>query len=131
MTNLRQMSTVLVAFLLTSLVGCASSIMKSYVGQPITAVIEDYGMPSGAYDVEPGKRAFMWTMNTTVYIPGYTSTYGTQIGNQIFMSGYSSPGVASTDSCNYVMYAKQTRTDIQGPAAWTVTSFKKPSIWCE
>ena len=121
------------ALLLTAIMclsGCASQIMKSYIGQPVSAVVEEYGMPSGAYDIEPGKRAFIWTMTTSVVIPGTTTAYGTAIGNQVFMQGYTTPGVVSSDSCNYVMYATRTRIDIEGPAAWQVTGFKKPKFMC-
>jgi hypothetical protein len=116
---------------LVTLTGCASKIMQSYVGQPISAVVLDYGMPSGAFDIEPGKRAFIWSMSVNVFIPGTTTTYGTAVGNQLFLNSYSSPGVMASDSCNYVLYAERHRTDIEGPAAWRVTSFKKPSFWCE
>ena len=121
--------TIVLAFLLTT--GCASRIMQSYIGQPISAVVEDYGMPSGAFDTDLGKRAFIWSMSVNVLIPGTTTTYGTAVGNQLFMNSYSSPGIMTSDSCNYVLYAERHRTDIEGPAAWVVTSFKKPSFWCE
>jgi hypothetical protein len=126
---MRRLITLLSSALLIT--GCASKIMQAYVGQPISAVVEDYGMPSGAFDIEPGKRAFVWSISTNIFIPGATTTYGTAIGNQLFLNSYSSPGVMTSDSCNYVLYAEKHRSDIEGPAAWRVTSFKKPGFWCE
>jgi hypothetical protein len=123
-----------ITFLIISTIlvsGCASQIMKGYVGKPISNVVEDYGMPSGSFEVEVGKRAFIWQMNDSYVIPGHTNSTGTIVGNSVFTNTYTSPPVISTNRCAYVLYAAQTRTDIEGPAAWTVTGFKKPKLDCE
>lgn len=111
--------------------GCASTIMKGYVDRPISDVVEDYGMPSGAYDLGDGVRAFVWQMSKSYTMPSFSSGQATVIGSQVFANSYTSPGITSTSTCSYVFRAKRTRTDIEGPAAWTIVSFKAPPLKCE
>lgn len=111
--------------------GCASQIMGGYVGRPITAVISEHGMPVGSYDVSADQRAFIWSKDSSYVIPGSSFTSGTLVGNQMFANTYSSPSYVGTSSCNYVLIARKTRTDIEGPAAWTVIGFEKPRFVCE
>ena len=121
-------------FLLTAaaiLMGCASQIMGGFVGKPMTAVVGQYGFPAVSYDVDTNKRAFVWQINNSVIVPGTSYATGTVVGNQAFVSTYSSPGYASTYSCAYVLYAEKTRTDIEGPAAWTIVGFEKPKLSCQ
>lgn len=105
--------------------------MEGYVGKPITSVISQYGMPSGSYDVSADKRAFVWSKTSSYVIPGTSYTSGAIIGNQMFSNTYSSPSYVGTSACSYVLIATKTRTDIQGPAAWTVVGFEKPRFGCE
>jgi len=125
---MKKISLLALAVLLT---GCASQIMSGFVGKPVTAVIGQYGFPAGAYEVDKNKRAFVWQMNNSVVVPGSSFTSGTVIGNQIFANTYTSPAYASSFACSYVMYAEKTRQDIEGPAAWTIVGFEKPSLGCE
>ena len=121
-------------FLLTfaaMLVGCASQIMSGFVGKPMTAVISQYGFPAGSYDIDRNKRAFVWQMNNSVVVPGSSFTTGTVVGNQVFANTYSAPAYASSFSCAYVLHAEKTRSDIEGPAAWTIVGFEKPKFGCE
>ena len=112
------------------LTGCASTIMSGYVGKPISVVVSDYGFPSGAYDIDTTKRAFVWQMNNSVVVPGSSYTSGTVIGNQMFASTYSAPGYAGNFVCSYTLFATKTRNDIDGPAAWIVVGFQKPKFGC-
>ena len=105
--------------------------MSSYVGKPVSTVVSDYGMPAGAYDVDSTKRAFVWQMNNSVITPGASYTSGTMIGSQMFATIYNAPGYASNYTCTYTLFATKTRNDIEGPAAWTVVGFQKPSLACE
>lgn len=112
--------------------GCASMIMKGYVGQPLLSVMEDYGAPSSAYDTgRDQERAFIWVMGSTYVSPQVSRTNVGVIGNQLYGTTVTAPAVVSTSRCSYVIYAKRTRTDIEGPAAWTVVDFKRPSLMCE
>lgn len=111
--------------------GCASSIMGRYIGQPLSTPIGDYGFPVGAYDLGDSKRAFVWQMNNAVIVPGSSTTNATLVGNQIFSTTYSSPGFVAGSVCSYTLIASKTRSDIDGPAAWTVVGFQKPRLDCE
>ncbi len=113
------------------LTGCASSIMGRYIGQPLSVPIGAYGFPVGAYDLGDSKRAFVWQMNNSFVIPSSSTTNASIVGNQIFSTTYSSPGFVAGSVCTYTLIASQTRTDIDGPAAWTVVGFQKPRFDCE
>ena len=121
----------LAVFLVVALAGCASAIMERYVGRLMSDAVMDYGMPTTAFDTDPGKRAFVWTRSTTMLFGGNTTTTATRVGNNIFASSYTAPTVASDYSCQYVAFAERIRTDIDGPAAWRITGFKKPRLMCE
>lgn len=99
-----------------TLAGCASSTLKGYIGQPVSVAIEDYGMPSGNFDIDVGKKAFVWNVDSNYVIASHSETM---------------PAIAGTTRCAYILYATQTRNDIEGPMAWTVTGFKKPKLDCE
>lgn len=121
-------------FLLTFaaiLVGCASQIMSGFVGKPMTAVISQYGFPVGAYDIDRNKRAFVWQMNNSVVVPGSSFTTGSVVGSQVFANTYTAPAYASSFTCAYVLHAEKTRSDVEGPAAWTIVGFEKPKFGCE
>jgi hypothetical protein len=105
--------------------------MSGFVGKPMTAVVSQYGFPVGAYDIDINKRAFVWQMNNSVVVPGSSFTTGTVVGNQVFANTYSAPAYASSYSCAYVLHAEKTRSDIEGPAAWTIVGFEKPKLGCE
>ncbi len=117
--------------LIALITGCASQIMGGFVGKPVTAVISQYGMPVGSYDVSADTRAFVWSKTSSYVIPGSSYTSGTVVGNQMFANTYSSPSYVGSSSCSYVLLASKTRTDIEGPAAWTVIGFEKPRLGCE
>lgn len=48
---------------------CASQIMKSYIGAPISSVMLDYGPPDNVYDLGPGARAYQWRKEKTQVVP--------------------------------------------------------------
>lgn len=118
-----------------ALAGCASQIMQGYVGKTVADAVMDYGAPETAFDISKHERAFVWKMRNSTIIPGSSNTYGnvTGYGNMAFYNAhtYTSPSFVSEGTCAYVLYAKRSRKDIQGPAAWTVTGFKKPRLDCE
>lgn len=123
---------VLVTLVSVQLTGCASMIMKGYVGQSLLSVVEDYGTPTSAYDTgREQERAFIWVMGSTYVSPQVSRTNVGVVGNQLYGSTVTAPATVSTSRCSYVIYAKRTRMDIEGPAAWTVVDFKRPSLMCE
>jgi hypothetical protein len=112
-------------------IGCASSKIKGYIGQPVSIVIGDYGLPAGAYDIDKNRRAFVWQRDVMAAGPGSFVATASDIDNRMFSQTYSRSGSFPSSSCNYVLVAQRTRTDIYGPDAWTVMEFQKPRVNCE
>ncbi|MDO9025299.1 hypothetical protein [Zwartia sp.] len=111
--------------------GCASQIMQSYIGQPLLRVVEDYGMPVAAFDSEPGVRSFIWVLQSQGVTPQLTTGSATVTGNQLFASTITYPATYTSSSCNYAIYARKTRDDIDGVGAWTVVGYKTPPLRCQ
>jgi len=105
--------------------GCASDIMKGYVGQPIEAAIADYGPPISSFDLGDGRRAFQWRQVHNDVVPGRSrvdirdTRYGERRVETI------TPGYVESRECFYTLYA----TPRDG--RWFVTDFRKPSLMCE
>ncbi len=114
-----------------ALTSCASAVMERYVGKLMSEAVMDHGMPSSAFDVEPGKRAFVWSRSMYYSFGGGSTTTGSVIGGNLFASTYVSPAMTTQQTCQYVAFADRIRTDIEGPAAWHITGFRKPSLLCE
>ncbi|MET0104840.1 MAG: hypothetical protein ABW072_06810 [Sedimenticola sp.] len=105
--------------LIAILTGCASQVMKSYVGHTIADAIDEFGVPAASYDMPDGTRAFIW-QETEVHVYGGAS----------YASGYTSPVFSTTDTCVYTMYAEK-EGDLDSPASWKIVGFKKPKLDCE
>src|SRR3546814_17419814 len=56
--------------------GCASQIMKSYIGKDVREAVLDYGPPANAIDLGGDKRAFQWVMNSRYTTPVTATTTG-------------------------------------------------------
>lgn len=114
------------------LAGCANQIMQGYVGGSMLRVVEDYGMPTAAYDSEvPGERAFIWVLSSSRVNIGVANTYASFSDSSLFATTLVSPPYVSTSSCNYTLYGKKVRDDIVGPAAWKITGFREPKLMCQ
>lgn len=130
------MKNIVLALSLTVLLtGCASQIMQSYVGQPVMAIIEDYGPPSAAYDTGKGTKTLIWSKRQTMVTGGSSYTTGNVYGYgnsaSYFGTTHVTPPTVSNWDCNYVIYAKHTNKKLKNPSGWTVTGFKQPNIMCE
>ncbi len=55
------------------LTACASTVMKTYIGAPITSVMLDYGPPDNIYSLGPGQQAFQWRKKKTQVVAGSSS----------------------------------------------------------
>jgi len=114
-----------------SLAGCASSIMKGYVGEPLQAAMVDYGPPANAFDMGDGRRAFQWSMTSTSTAPTMVRNSGTAVplGNSVWWTQNTqiSGGGTATTECLYTLYA---RWD-QQTMVWRVEAFEKPRLFCE
>ncbi|OAI26426.1 hypothetical protein FM996_16765 [Methylosinus sporium] len=109
----------------TLLVGCASDIMKNYVGRPVEDVIIDYGPPSTVLELGRDERAYQWRKVSTDVVAGSTSG---EIKNTWRGARYEetvTPGYVQERECFYTFYARG------GGKDWYVTSFRKPRLECE
>ncbi|MGO4713497.1 hypothetical protein [Bradyrhizobium sp. 2TAF24] len=107
------------------LAGCASDIMKGYVGQPIEAAIADYGPPINSFDLGDGRRAFQWRQVHNDVVPGRSRVdiRDTRYGERRVETH--TPGYVESRECFYTLYA----TPRDG--RWFVTDFRKPTLMCE
>lgn len=125
------MRSIITIFVLIGCVGCASQIMKSYVGGDVREVMLDYGPPANAFDMGNGRRAFQWVLNSSYTTPtqinttGSVSSYGPTawVNSNTTISG----GQTITSKCAYTLFA---RWD-SARESWTVTDFKTPKLLCE
>ena len=125
--------------LIASISGCASMIMKGYIGKDVREVVVEYGYPSNWLDMGDGRRAFMWTSYRNFTTPVNVSSYTTgQANAQVYGNTVSAQGSANTNtritggqtytsSCLYTLYAKW--DDVR--KGWIVTDFVKPKFRCE
>lgn len=120
--NLRRISISIGLLLIT---GCASDVMRDYVGRDITSVIAQYGPPTYEFDMPDGRRAFQWERLETHHVPETTiyeekSNRRRTRGSSITLGGH-----VEEEVCFYTMYAEP------GPAdSWRVVGFEKPRLEC-
>lgn len=107
------------------LTACASTVMKSYIGAPITSVMLDYGPPDNVYSLGPGQQAYQWRKNKTQAIAGSSSgeVRTTQRGESYETTV--TPGYVERIDCFYTFYTRNSGSE------WYVTSFRQPSLECE
>ena len=107
------------------LAGCASDIMRGYVGKPLESVVIDYGPPANVVDMGPGRKAYQWRKVNTSMVPG-TSTEEmrrTRYGRSY--QTVETPGYVQETECFYTFYAQFSY------GRWYVTDFRKPKLECE
>lgn len=113
------------------LAGCASQIMKSYIGKDVRDAMLDYGPPSNAFDMGDGRRAFQWVRGSSYTTPAYANTTGSVntygptswVNSNTTITG----GQTVNSRCLYTMFA---RWD-EERKGWILTDFKKPTFMCE
>lgn len=111
---------------LLALGGCASSIMRSYVGKPLQEVMLDYGPPTNAFDMPDGSRAFQWVMSYGYATPATVTSTTTPIGNTWYTNTQIIGGQAVTGQCVYTMLAHWDAAQ----NAWVFHDFRPPSAMC-
>lgn len=111
--------------------GCASTIMKGYIGQPLQAAMVDYGPPANAFDMGDGRRAFQWSKRSTSTMPTYVTNSGaaTPVGNAVWWTQNTQimGGGTVTSECLYTLYTRWDDT----AKSWRVEGFEKPRYACE
>lgn len=116
---------ILIAAASIVLTACASTVMKSYIGAPVTSVMLDYGPPDNVYSLGPGQQAYQWRKNKTQVVAGSSSgeVRSTRHGERYDVS--ETPGYVERIDCYYTFYTRSSGND------WYVTSFRQPSLECE
>lgn len=115
------------------LAGCASQMMKEYVGKDIQDVMVDYGKPNNAFDMPDGRRAFQWVKEDEYQTPTYIdSSEKTKTGRSGSKSWTSSNtvidhGQTVHSKCIYTFFGVWDELR----KTWVITGFKKPSFECE
>lgn len=111
--------------------GCATDVMRGYMGQPVQMAVVDYGNPVNAFDMPDGSRAFQWVIGQSGVTPTNIRETGLQSpsGGQIWWSQNTTitGGQPYSNECTYTMFA---RWD-QARNAWILESFKKPALMCQ
>jgi hypothetical protein len=109
------------------LTACASEVLKSYVGKPVTEAILDNGPPTNIVELEEGHRAYQWAKTNSGVIPITTPTTTNIYGSNGYATAYSS----STDYIPYSNDCIYTLTATQKGKDWVVDGFRPPSFECE
>ena len=119
------------SFALLAVAGCASQVMKGYVGQPIQAVMAERGPPAGAFDMPDGRRAFQWSLSRSYVMPTMATNIGQAypIGNSVWWQQNTqiSGGQRIGGTCIYTLFARWN----DGANAWIIDGFQKPLRACE
>ncbi|MEP7007986.1 MAG: hypothetical protein ABI810_18540 [Sphingomonas bacterium] len=113
-----------------TLAGCATDIMRRYVGRGPEAVMARYGPPDNVYALPDGRRAYQWMQISESTSPGSEETrtrwrkgrdgspFEPVTTTQI------NPPTNETHRCFYTMYARR-----EG-AAWVFDAFERPEPGC-
>lgn len=111
--------------------GCASQIMKSYIGKDVREVVLDYGPPANALDMGTGQRAFQWARTQSFTTPATARTTG-NINYYRNNAWYSSQTIVTGGNTTHAtcLYTLMTTWDEQRKG-WIVTDFRRPNILCE
>ena len=104
---------------------CASTVMKSYIGAPISSVMLDHGPPDNIYSLGAGQQAYQWRKNKTQAVAGSSSgeVRTTRRGERYEVS--ETPGYVERIECFYTFFTRNSGGE------WYVTSFRQPSLECE
>jgi hypothetical protein len=105
------------------LAACASQIMKSYVGVPISSVMLDYGPPDNLYEMRPGERAYQWRKDKVVSGSSSGEVRQTRRGERYEVT--ETPGHVERTEYFYTFYTRNSGGE------WYVTSFRQPQLECE
>lgn len=108
-----------------ALTGCASDIMKNYIGQPVESVVLDYGPPTAVVDLGQGERAYQWRKISTNAVSGTSSGEVRQTKHGTVYEETETPGYIERQECFYTFYARSSG------GRWFITNFRQPKLECE
>lgn len=116
----------LIAALVLTLSGCASHVLKGFVGRDVSAAIARYGPPENVFDLPDGRRAFQWKMVDSYIVPTETSADNVDTSSGRRETVRTSGGYWKEEVCFYTVYASE---GVVGN--WTIIAFEKPTFDCE
>ncbi|WP_435053885.1 hypothetical protein [Mesorhizobium australicum] len=108
-----------------ALAGCASDIMKNYVGRPVESVVLDYGPPTAVIDLGQGERAYQWRKVSTSAVSGSSSGEVRHTKHGTIYEETDTPGYIERQECFYTFYARASGD------RWFITNFRRPKLECE
>ena len=108
-----------------ALTGCASDIMKNYIGQPVESVILDYGPPTAVVDLGQGERAYQWRKMSTNAVSGTSSGEVRHTKHGTVYEETETPAYIERQECFYTFYARASG------GRWFITNFRQPKLECE
>ncbi|NKX43367.1 hypothetical protein [Roseicyclus persicicus] len=108
-------------FVFFALAGCATDVMRGFVGQDVTAVMVRYGPPVAQFDLPDGRTAFQWATSTPIIAPMTTTVTG--YGN--FATAQTTGGYLGQQNCVYTLYAAPNQS-----GSFTITGFEQPTFDC-
>jgi hypothetical protein len=119
----------LLPIMVLALAGCATEIMRGYIGALPEAVMARYGPPDRVYDLPDGRRAYQWMDGTrsTSLGSGETRTRLVRRGRQPperVTTTRTNPAIVGERRCYYTMYAHR-----QG-GGWVFEDFERPKRGC-
>lgn len=119
-------SPLLGCFALTlALSGCATDIMRGYVGRPPEAVMARYGPPIDVRDLPDGRRAYQWMESETETSGGEATTKIEHGRNDRPRTRTEySPTTTKERRCFYTFYARRTAY------GWQIEDFERPEFGC-
>lgn len=109
--------------LVSTLSGCATDIMRGYLGRSPEDVMARYGPPFDVRDLPDGRRAYQWLETATTTSGGTETTIVDKHGRPRTRTEIS-PTTIEERRCFYTMYAHRT------PAGWRIDDFAKPALGC-
>jgi hypothetical protein len=108
------------------LAGCATEVMKGYIGKPIQEPILDYGPPANIVELGGGRRGYQFQINSSGVIPMSTPSSSTIYGS----GGYAT---VNTQSTSYVPYSSEclyTLTATKQGETYIVDGYRQPRFDC-
>jgi hypothetical protein len=129
MWNMRSLRVALTVMLGFSLTGCATDIMRGYIGRTPQDVMARYGPPDNVFDMPDGRRAYQWLEVSESTSPGSEQTRTRWVEKrdgrrERVTTTEISPPVSERKKCYYTMYAHRDRGD------WIFDSFQQPEFGC-
>ncbi|MBW8743281.1 MAG: hypothetical protein JF628_02845 [Sphingomonas sp.] len=130
MLNIKPLAGAIALALIFGLTGCATDIMRGYIGRTPQDVMARYGRPDNVFDMPDGRRAYQWLQISKSTSAGSEESRTRWVERrdgrrERVTTTQVNPPVSETKKCFYTMYAHR------GPAGdWIFDSFKEPEFGC-